>query len=335
MVKLMRERCHLAGAQIERIVLEFAWRFRRQLHKLLSETTSLYVRPGVQSMAIEIAKLTLPVVNTVSELMDWEEAFGQPGTDGRRRLWAFRGQPREYQTLAPSFQRLFATASHPAAELIERDLISAFRQHYALLPDRSADMPDPTAIQEGFDLRCLSVMQHYEVPTRLLDWTADFWTAVYFACASEPDGNAEVWIYDRSIFNFQAQSGGEFGSLLSSGSNLPREPVLLGRRNDRLLVELDPRLTPRMRQQHGHHTVSANVFEDHAQLLDELQASLPPLSAEPWHFRRLTIDKSCKSKALRFLADHRKITASTIFPDVVGLGRFLRWHLDSLRTMLQ
>jgi hypothetical protein len=35
------------------------------------------------------------------------------------------------------------------------------------------------------------------------------------------------------------------------------------------------------------------------------------------------------------LADHRNVTASTIFPDVVGLGRFLRWHLDSLRTMLQ
>ena len=286
-------------------------------------------------MSIDITKLTLPVVNTVSELMNLEESLAQPGAGGRKRMWAFRGQPREYQTLAPSFQRLFAAASHPAAELIELDLISAFRQHYAMLPDRSADMPDPSAIQGGFDLRCLSVMQHYEVPTRLLDWTADFWTSIYFACASEPDGNAEVWVYDRNMFEFQIKPGAEFSSLLSSGSNLPQEPVLLGRRNDRLLVELDPRLTPRMRQQHGHHTVSANVFQDHAQLLDELQNNLPALPEEPWHFRRLTIDKSCKSKALRFLADHRKITASTLFPDVVGLGRFLRWHLDSLRTMLQ
>jgi FRG domain len=286
-------------------------------------------------MALEISQITLPLVTTVSELMNWEEQFALLGANRRRRQWAFRGQPREYQTLAPSFQRLFATASHPAAELIERDLIAAFRQHYAVLPDRSADMPDPTAIQDGFDLRCLSVMQHYEVPTRLLDWTGDFWTAIYFACASEPDANAEVWVYDRAMFAFQLQPGAEFSSLLASGPNSPKEPQLLGRRNDRLLVELDPRLTPRMRQQHGHHTVSANVFQDHAQLLDELQATLPPLNEEPWHFRRMTIDKSCKSKALRFLADHRKITASTIFPDVVGLGRFLRWHLDSLRTMLQ
>ena len=35
-----------------------------------------------------------------------------------------------------------------------------------------------------------------------------------------------------------------------------------------------------------------------------------------------------------WLAEQRGITASSVFPDVVGLGRFLRWQLDSLRTML-
>ena len=40
------------------------------------------------------------------------------------------------------------------------------------------------------------------------------------------------------------------------------------------------------------------------------------------------------SKSLQFSAEHKNITASTIFPDVVGLGRFLKWQLESLRTML-
>jgi len=125
-----------------------------------------------------------------------------------------------------------------------------------------------------------------------------------------------------------------FASLLSAEVNPPVEPSFLSRRAERLLVELDPRLTPRMKQQYAHHTVSANIFADHAELLEELQAQMPPSAEEPFYFRRLVIEKSCKGRALRFLADHKRITASTIFPDVVGLGRFLRWQLDSLRTML-
>jgi hypothetical protein len=46
------------------------------------------------------------------------------------------------------------------------------------------------------------------------------------------------------------------------------------------------------------------------------------------------INSSCKGKALQFLAEHQNITASTIFPDVVGLGRFLRWQFESPRTMM-
>ena len=285
-------------------------------------------------MSIDVTRLTLTTVTTVADLMNWSEQFMQPGASGTPRMWAFRGQSREFQTLVPSFQRLFSGNTHAAAELIEKELMNAFRKHYAVLSDRSNDMPQPTAIADGYDLRCLSVMQHYEVPTRLLDWTSDFWTAIYFASASDPDSTAELWWYARRIFTEQLSARTEFASLLYDPNTPPREPNLLSRRSDNLLVELDPRLTPRMKQQFGHHTVSANVFQDHAGLLDELQSSLPPLNEEPWHFRRLVIEKSCKGKALRYLADHRNITASTIFPDVVGLGRFLRWQLDSLRTML-
>jgi hypothetical protein len=50
--------------------------------------------------------------------------------------------------------------------------------------------------------------------------------------------------------------------------------------------------------------------------------------------RRKVIESSCKTNALQYLADEVKTTASTLFSDVVGLGRFLRWQLESLRTML-
>ena len=79
--------------------------------------------------------------------------------------------------------------------------------------------------------------------------------------------------------------------------------------------------------------LSTSVFSDHVPLLFELQQkSLGAGNAAP--LERLLIDGSCKGKAVQFLADEMKITAGTVFPDVVGLGRFLRWHFESLRTML-
>ena len=89
-------------------------------------------------MAIDITKLTLTTVTTVADLMNWSEQFMQPGASGTPRMWAFRGQSREFQTLVPSFQRLFSGNTHAAAELIEKELMNAFRKHYAVLHDAEA-----------------------------------------------------------------------------------------------------------------------------------------------------------------------------------------------------
>jgi hypothetical protein len=325
----------------------------------------------------------------VSELIDlaeerqWELPSPPSPSPWVYPRWAFRGQPADYGTLTPSFQRQFPRHSYGTAERIERRLIEAFRKHYKNLKDQSSEMPIPDRLGTGYDLRCLSVMQHYEIPTRLLDWTSHFWTAIYFACASEPGKNAELWYYDRSIFQNQRFDGDQ-SALFDRSENPRSEPTVLGIR-DAIVLELDPAITPRMQQQAAHHTVSSDVFADHAPLLfarqlavnpqnrveaDALQPPTPPgapgpiIDVEPAAvisdgtpeterkrpvdalanpplpptnqglFGRVIIEGSCKSKALQFLAEEMGITASTIFPDVVGLGRFLRWQFDSLRTML-
>ncbi len=258
-------------------------------------------------------------------------------------LFAFRGQPGDYGTLVPSFQRQFTRQSFGTAEVIEKRLIQAFRAHYKTLPDRSPEMPLAIRIDEGFDLRCLSVMQHYEIPTRLLDWSTSFWTSVYFACASEPNSDAELWFYNRALFSPGAISYDPSMANLQDQSEFPQlEPKLLYLQQKNLVYELDPKITPRMKQQFAHHTVSTNVFADHAPLIHDLilnHVELPGQNqleeGEPLPlFGRFIIDKSCKSKTLQFLADEKSITAGTIFPDVVGLSRFLKWQFESLKTML-
>ncbi|NWF86001.1 MAG: FRG domain-containing protein, partial [Bryobacteraceae bacterium] len=184
-------------------------------------------------------------------------------------------------------------------------------------------------------MRRLSVMQHYEIPTRLLDRTTNFWTAIYFACASDPGANAELWYYDRVIFQKQRERDNSLHAFVDRSSDPALEPAFRHRRDENLLVEIDPQISLRMRQQSAHHTASTGVFSDHAPALIALQNEIGVTEPARRLVHRVIIDGACKSKALQFLAEPPlKITASTIFPDVVGLGRFLRWQFDTLRTML-
>jgi hypothetical protein len=287
-------------------------------------------------VSLDLEMMTTGTASSPADLIDLEELLFPPPPNIPVR-WAFRGQSQSFGTLVPSFQRVFkAKRSAGAAEIIELDLIKTFRMHYATLKGRTADMPEPPVIGLGNDLRCLSVMQHYGVPSRLLDWTSNFWTAVYFACAGDPAKEAELWMYDRDIFMEQAAHP-ELQRLLTPstpGAFNPPEPDLLSRRNSDLIVELDPRITPRMKEQEAHHTLSTNVFADHRPLLTNLAAKVEKQGAPPHRFRRMLIASGCKEKALRFLEDQKKVTAGTIFPDVEGLGKFLHWHLESLLTTL-
>ena len=297
--------------------------------------------PGLISPSgsrLNLEEITDPPIETVSELIDLFDLLIPPflpdqGPPVSPQRWAFRGQPQDFGTLIPSFPRQFTRRSVGTAEVIEHRLIDAFRTHYEVLPDRSPDMPGPEKIDAKHDLRCLSVMQHYEIPTRLLDWTSNFWTAIYFACASDPASQAELWYYDRAIFEAQRVQNPEYVTLIDHSGNAPPEPYFLGRRKESVIIELDPQISPRMKKQEAHHTVASDAFGDHAPLIFALQQRFPWVG-DGHGFRRVLISGSCKGNALQHLAEEMNITASTIFPDVVGLGRFLRWQFESLRTML-
>src|SRR5229473_3380202 len=106
----------------------------------------------------EITRLT---ATSPSHLIDLEEKLFPRDMSPPPVRWAFRGQPKTFGTLAPSFQRVFGERkSVGTAERIEQRLTDAFRSHYANLQERTPNMPQPLAISPGFDLRCLSVMQH-------------------------------------------------------------------------------------------------------------------------------------------------------------------------------
>lgn len=104
-------------------------------------------------------------------------------------IW-FRGHADATWELLPGFMRSTTDTS-------ETTLLNRFRQSAAMLADRR-----PVS---SFDWTFL--MQHYGVPTRLLDWSESPLIAMYFAIedwASRPDVDAALWCLWPTALNKHA-----------------------------------------------------------------------------------------------------------------------------------
>lgn len=92
-------------------------------------------------------------------------------------IW-YRGQSNEKWNLISSFERSNNSAS-------EKHILTIFKQNATLLLDHQK-------IKDDFDW--LFLMQHYGVPTRLLDWSESPLVALYFSVNENYDEDGALWI---------------------------------------------------------------------------------------------------------------------------------------------
>jgi hypothetical protein len=155
----------------------------------------------------------------ISSLPEFCQATYELGmTSARRRLW-FRGVNNVDFPLIP---RLYRSDSEVADLLaLEQEMLAEFR---------SRSRPLLTS-EIASDWEHLFVMQHYGVPTRLLDWSENALFALYFALsAAEQKGyptDAAVWTLDPAVWNSEVVPG--MGS--------PGNPVCVG---DAVLDDYEP-----------------------------------------------------------------------------------------------
>jgi len=137
----------------------------------------------------------------------------------------FRGHGSTDWPLVPGIYR--------TDEILEED---NYREDFKLraLPYLIGSAREPTSEWEWYFL-----MQHYGLPTRLLDWTRSALVALYFAVRdSNLKSNAAVWVLDpwslnhrvaRKAFLYSANDRGVQGYLREPFSNrkLPRFPIAL------------------------------------------------------------------------------------------------------------
>jgi FRG domain len=211
---------------------------------------------------------------------------------GQRAL--YRGQRRD-RSLLPKIARL--TTYLPILQA-ERELIEVFKL-------RSLPMLEQ---HPEHDWDWLTVMQHYGLATRLLDWSVNPLAALWFCVCKPPAGDEPgvVWLFYPDSNDYAMPSK------QADPTSICKTYILRSKI-----------VASRIRAQSGWFT---------AHHFDREQEKFVALENDPSYTSRLTklivpFDAFAK---IRFQLDRLDVNSATLFPDLDGLCAHLEWVYSSL-----
>ena len=125
----------------------------------------------------------------VNSIGTYVELITRIDAEQQYRMW-FRGQSDYSWGLVPSVQRKDGMGEH-----YEQYITTNFMIHTMRL--------NPSVPQRYDHASWLTLMQHYGLPTRLLDWSESPLVALYFALSSDEDAktDAAVWVLNPMKLN--------------------------------------------------------------------------------------------------------------------------------------
>jgi hypothetical protein len=270
--------------------------------------------PSPRKPATALRIVELETINQFIELIQ------QGITRAGRALW-YRGCCDDNHGLIPSLYRHPTTTEASKLIDLEAKILGRFKQRSVPYQTR--------ALTTSWEY--LFFMQHFGIPTRLLDWTENPYVGLYFALSGHADGydkgvphyrsDAAVWVLDPVEWNRKAlEDIGWSGEVLSP----PDDPPLSG---------YEPFQAPTMIRNHpvaiyGTHNsyrivAQRGVFVIFGKGLLPMEETYQNLKFPDDTLLKIRIPRGRIHAIMKSLADIG-VTDSVVFPDLDGLAKEIR-----------
>jgi hypothetical protein len=155
-----------------------------------------------------------PPYKSIDDLLSGLLALGS-----KEKPVACRGQAdADILSLETSIDRLLDPKADYTAKLAEeRDILDKFRirarEYCGVLEARYLN-----GAHANDNITALAILQHYHAPTRLIDWSASPWVALYFAAIHHHDKDGAIWWFKQEAFET------EVGKRWDNEYNMKRYP---------------------------------------------------------------------------------------------------------------
>ncbi len=242
------------------------------------------------------------------EINSWTHLLGElePWLDSTfENSFYFRGQPDFTWGLIPSLSRSFGTVTSSQALHIESKLYFSFAEQAHL----HLNMPKEVAPGETLTW-WWTLMQHYNAPTRLLDWTGSPYVALYYAVKDRFSEPGMVWAFDSNLLHNHWPD--EIRQSIQSGHMLDRWFRDAGSAAHYLPCRLS-RPVERLIAQQARFTVCTQILGQHHRIFDWDDVG-------NYNRKRLLIPSRLKPEFLTRLRA-MNISASALSPGLDGIGR--------------